>query len=303
MTEPCGRADQVDLMSYVDDPGSPEWQGFRRHERECPTCRTVVEGWAVLAARLQQFGRGSAPPHPDESHLVDYHRRPDLLSAAARASIDQHVQTCSVCRADLAFTDSFVFTLPKLRQVEAEQEGDEVAAAKPPWREPVAKPESVAKKERVYELTSPLVIELRKLAAVFTEVPTGLVPTPYGTSTPAMRGAAMEATGTSIEAPGQRVKVPLGDSGIGVELAVERQPADRLRIRVRLEGGGPIRMAVSLRQRVGSQLRIVAAQSTEEIEPFVIEKLATGTYLLEVWGIERRHRFQMSLQVVPSTSQ
>lgn len=295
MAEPCGRAGQVDIMSYVDNPGSPEWQEFRSHERDCPTCRAIVQGWAVIAEILRDIEKQISSPHPKESDLVDYHRRPDTLPAVVHASIAQHLQNCAACNADLRFIDSFTFTSPEPEQADAEQLRDDAVPAKPLWRA------SVADMGEVFELTSTLVIELGKLAAAFTKVPTGLNATPYSTPTPVMRGAATEVKGNPIGSPGQSVKFTLGDSEIGVELAVEREPTDHLLLRVLVEGGSPIQVAFSLRQQVGAQSRLVAAQSTADIEPFVVERLAAGEYSLQVWEIGLRHRFQMRLQVTPST--
>src|SRR5262245_27957058 len=107
MGEPCARADDIDLMSYVDDPDSPEWQEFRQHEGECPICSATVREWTSVAKGLRELGSELRERHPNESDLVDYHRHPDRLPVALRTSIEEHLQKCPACKTDLVFVDSF----------------------------------------------------------------------------------------------------------------------------------------------------------------------------------------------------
>ncbi len=299
MSDPCQRATEVSVIDFLSDPEGTQWSDFRAHATQCPVCTEEIEGWRELEDSLRSLAEVDVGTHPSAKEFVGYRRHRESLSEDQRARITEHLAQCAECQEENSFVDSFDFSrLDGLRRQEArtgEAHGvvaalvDSIAAS---WIE-----SKNAAKERVYVLRSRIVAELRQTVAVFTELPIGFTSRPYGGYAEATRTVVAETPAVHIEVPGESVPVPLGDSGLTVELAVGRQATGRLLLTVSVEGEEHGPLAVSLSEVFGPESRLVAAQSSKRHEPLIIEGLSPGDYSLEVWEIEAACRFQIPLHV------
>ena len=309
MTQICNRASDIDIVDYLEDPSRPEWEEFHRHIEACVSCAEEVSSLEATEVMLRATDLDDPSLHPPAADLA----RRMQLPAPAQREIEDHLHRCERCRRTVTFVETFDFSRLDALRLKQEVVDEQVAAqslrqperasrAPAPltalWREATG-----AAKEHVYELTSRLVIELRNVAAVFSEFPAGMVPVPYVPHASTRRGTPGDAPPVSIVALGQSIPIPLPDPGLSAQVSAERQDTGHLRLRVTLQGNfrGPV--AVSLREHLGTRSRLISAQSTESLEPFTVEDLTPGEYSLEVWEIESQRRFQVPLPVISGPSQ
>lgn len=111
MIERCQRASDIDLAAFLAEPWSPEWAEFRQHYLQCRTCATEVFEWTRVEAVLRAMGQNPGVTHPTEEQLAQFQRRPERLSAEERHTIAQHLRSCPDCAEELAFVESFDFSL------------------------------------------------------------------------------------------------------------------------------------------------------------------------------------------------
>ena len=100
----CLRAFDVDLADFVASSARPEWAEFRAHYARCAECSAEVRAWTELHLLLQ-------PPaaHPAEELLLRFETERDLLPAAERRAVEEHLARCPSCNDELAALRRFDF--------------------------------------------------------------------------------------------------------------------------------------------------------------------------------------------------
>ena len=207
--------------------------------------------------------------------------------------VARHVGWCHACR----------FELVTFLQVEREAAGgayDEVIEVDPSpgriaWKQVLG-----GAGERVHELLEHLAFRLHEGMISRISWPQGLAMTPLGAM--AMRGASRdrgsEGKGSEpvVDAPGHRFQLDLDEATLDVNLMVEPQGKDRVRLEVRvLRGERSISM--TLRRLEADQDILVAAQDASPAKTFVATNLLPGTYHLDVREQPRAERRRIRLSI------
>lgn len=109
-TERCQRASDIELVNFLDEPGSTVGDEFRQHSLQCADCTTAMAQWGQLDTLLKAFGKTVADAHLTVEQLTQYQRAPQRLPEENRQTIDQHLRHCSDCSEELASLKSFIFT-------------------------------------------------------------------------------------------------------------------------------------------------------------------------------------------------
>ena len=76
----CRRAQEIDLLEFLNAPQRADFENFRQHYPRCPDCSAELRTWTELHETLNDGG--SAPAHPDPEELEQFDPRP---GHAARA--------------------------------------------------------------------------------------------------------------------------------------------------------------------------------------------------------------------------
>jgi hypothetical protein len=100
----CARLQSLDLLGFLENPRSAEYAAFREHYPTCRTCAAELRVWTELRESLAAAGG----LHPRPEQLVRYEDGSQLLSAAERRSIEEHVAGCASCRDELRSLRAFV---------------------------------------------------------------------------------------------------------------------------------------------------------------------------------------------------
>jgi hypothetical protein len=96
----CRRSYDIELASFLANPGDPQFEAFRAHYPTCVECAAEVRIWTELDAALR--GDAGSGGHPVEELLLRFEEAPQELQAAARESVRRHVEGCRSCRDELA---------------------------------------------------------------------------------------------------------------------------------------------------------------------------------------------------------
>jgi hypothetical protein len=107
----CNHASEVDLAAVLTEPHSPEGEEFRQHYPQCEQCSAEVAKWQKLEQVLRVAGKATPVTHPTEEALLQFQQNAERLSLEERRAIQEHLQTCRVCKAGLSQVTSFDFSL------------------------------------------------------------------------------------------------------------------------------------------------------------------------------------------------
>lgn len=107
-TERCRRASDIDLVTFLNDPGSAVWDEFRQHSTQCADCAAAMAQWNQLDTLLRAFGKTVADAHLTVEQLTQYQRAPQHLSVEERQTIGQHLRHCPDCSEELVSLQLFI---------------------------------------------------------------------------------------------------------------------------------------------------------------------------------------------------
>lgn len=198
--------------------------------------------------------------------------------ALAHPVLARHLGWCLACRDRLV----------ELEAVEA------LAAAVSPPRAVWSRIAGAA--ETVHAAAGRLVARVRDAAAGFAAVPEGFaLGAALATPGPARGGvAAPEPAGPLYGS----ARVPLADSGLVAELAIEPEGGGRARLVVRVEGTP--REPLSLRLQDAGDAGAVLARHTLHVGgPVAVGAVPPGSYLLDIVARREGRRFRFSLDLEP----
>jgi Domain of Unknown Function (DUF928) len=94
----CPTRAQIDFDAYLLEPRLPEWEAFRLHLPTCPECAAELAQWSEIESRLRVAAAPEESIHPSEERLLSLQEDPAALTPEERASLDEHLAICVVCR-------------------------------------------------------------------------------------------------------------------------------------------------------------------------------------------------------------
>jgi Putative zinc-finger len=95
----CTRSQEIDLLSFFEEPRRPELRAFCDHYPRCRECSAEVAAWDELIRRLGDHAQ--APSHPEPEVLARYDAQSAGLDPAERVRIERHLAGCAPCRDEL----------------------------------------------------------------------------------------------------------------------------------------------------------------------------------------------------------
>jgi hypothetical protein len=107
----CQTRAETDFGAYLLTPSSPEWEPFRTHFLTCSECSAELALWSRVENVLRVAASPEGSVHPSDERLLAFQEDPARLTPEERASIDEHLRSCLVCRAALAAIADFVLDL------------------------------------------------------------------------------------------------------------------------------------------------------------------------------------------------
>ncbi|NOT53167.1 MAG: hypothetical protein HOP18_01040 [Deltaproteobacteria bacterium] len=110
MPTTCQQTATIDFATFITESARPEWDTFRRHAQECPSCSAEIQHWTMLEKTLRAVGQDLRDTHPAEELLVQFHNRPHSLTEADRDTLAQHLQQCRPCETAVSLLASFDFS-------------------------------------------------------------------------------------------------------------------------------------------------------------------------------------------------
>lgn len=253
------------------------------HVDRCPSC------WAALAQR-HAAEVGSPPPGADrmaqlfgceavrrDLHLlagVTLERLPATFPAMAH-----HLQWCAACRDDAA----------ELLAVAADAAGSASPAPTAVWR-----PAPPYRDAEVFELATDVVAMIEHGMAAFLAVPTPATIVATVAPDGARRGTQTGAVGL-----GRQLRVPLRDSGLFAQLAVDGLGEHTMRLEVSLSGMARGPMSAKVFVSDDGDLALLGAEPLALTRAATFRGIPPGRYVVEIHEQAHRKRFRLNLVVQP----
>lgn len=99
----CQRSREIELLSFLEEPGAEQFAAFREHYPLCVDCAAEIRAWTELDLQL----RGGRESHPTAEQLMRFEDSEPPLSADERSAIAAHLAGCRSCSDELAAVRAF----------------------------------------------------------------------------------------------------------------------------------------------------------------------------------------------------
>jgi hypothetical protein len=263
------------------------------HLARCSDCWQVLQllhelaSGAPLAEATQMDALFACEPVQQDLYLLA-----GLSGAEARAGhprLVAHLRWCLACR------DRLVEVLSVEQQAARGEYGPPLfTATVSAWRTQLGRLGT-----QTHEAAGRLVVGLGRAVAAFTAVPDGFLLVP-GAAPAAARGEPSTGAAPGRGAASREVRFPLADTGIWVDLRIEPQGDERVGLTVRFTGGALEHASLHVREVGADDERLIARHTVRGPEPFAVQGLRPGHYLLEIEDKQPPRRFRVRFDVDPS---
>ncbi len=259
------------------------------HVARCSDCWETLALLHVLANGTPARGGEQARPlygcEQTREGLFELVGLPASEIRARYPLMARHLSWCGPCRVRLA----------ELIAVERETArgafGPAITASPQiAWRQTAS-----AVGRQVRELVGAVVAQVREGVAVITAAPEGLTPVPV----PALAGAFRSAGAARTPEVGQRLHVPIADTGEAIEVTISTGQGERVGVEARMVPATTDVRAVSLRAVRDDGEELVASQTLRGDASVVFRDLPPGRYLLSVQS-QAAIEFRIPLAIAPA---